>query len=324
MKGVVPPGREVAAGLLLVVGGLLTAAAAVRPVRAGVLGTAVAGPVGATGFVLLLAVGFGVLVGRFAVRFRAEVRHLDGPTPWAERLRAAAMVLLPGAAVAVPVLMLVFHGRAAPEPADPPHLVKVPLPVSSESPPPPPEPTGPADGQLFGMILAAAMAVLAVAAVVLFVVVLVLVVRRLRLRRMQAQPAPLLPAAPPRPEDVLAEAVATGLRALGGSDARAAVIACYAAMEGSLAASGVSRRVSENPTELLERAVTDDRVDRFHAEALTALFREARYSTHPMDEAHVRRARTALDAIAAGLANAGPEAGTSAGPEAAAAAGGPR
>ncbi|MFD0273986.1 DUF4129 domain-containing protein [Kitasatospora sp. NPDC127111] len=329
MKGVVPRGPGVAAGLL-VVGGLLPAAAALRPVRDGVLGTAVGGPVGSTGFVLLLAIGWGVLVGRFAVRFREEVRHLDGPTPWAERLRTAATVLLPGAAVAVPVLMLVFHGRVDAGPADPPHPVQAPVPTLSASPPPPAEPAEPGDGGVLGAIAGVVTAALAATVVVLFVIALVVALRRLRLRRVRARPVPPLPAAPPRPEEVLAEAVATGLRALGGSDARAAVIACYAAMEGSLAASGVSRRVSENPTELLERAVTDERVDRFHAEALTALFREARYSTHPMDDAHVRRARTALDAIAAGLANGGPaddgraDDGPANEPAAAAAAGGHR
>lgn len=85
-------GRPV--GVLLVVGGLLTAAAALRP-EGGLLGTAASGPVGSVGFVVLLGLGWAALVGRFAVRFREEVRNLDGPTPRAERLRAAAMLLLP-------------------------------------------------------------------------------------------------------------------------------------------------------------------------------------------------------------------------------------
>lgn len=157
-------------------------------------------------------------------------------------------------------------------------------------------------------ILMVGYAVLGLVALAGLVLLLMEVWRRLAVRRGRRAPG-LLPAAPPRPEDALAAAVATGRRALTGEDARAAVIACYAAMEGSLSASGVSRRASENPTELLERAVADHLVDRLPAQELTALFREARYSTHPMEGSHVQRAQTALDALAAGLATraAGPE-----------------
>lgn len=283
---------------VLVVAGLLVSAAALRP-DGGLLGTAATGPAGAAGLVVLLGAGWAVVVGRFAMRFREEVRHLDGPTPWAERLRQGASVLLPGAAVAVPVLMYLFRLRASGA-DDPPAVPLEPLPTLSTRPTPPPSmAVDEGSGSLFGLVFAGLIAVLAVAAVIALLVVLVSGLRRLRLHR--EGPASSLPAAPPRPEDVLAAAVATGRRALSGDDARAAVIACYAAMEGSLAASGVSRRVCDSPAELLERAVADDRVDRFHAKALTELFREARYSTHPMDDAHVRRAQTALDAISAHL-----------------------
>ena len=60
---------------------------------------------------------------------------------------------------------------------------------------------------------------------------------------------------PDEEQDVLAQAVDSGRRALlDGDDARAAVIACYAAMETSLAASGIARRASDSPQDLLERA----------------------------------------------------------------------
>lgn len=121
----------------------------------------------------------------------------------------------------------------------------------------------------------------------------------------------LPPRAPQEPYDsvdddereLLAQAVDSGRRALlGGEDARAAVIACYAAMEESLAASGVVRHASDSPQDLLERAVAKGLPAGEAAGALTALFREARYSRHPMDDGHRERAEAALGAIADGLA----------------------
>lgn len=77
-------------------------------------------------------------------------------------------------------------------------------------------------------------------------------------------------------QERLAHAVDSGRRALlAGTDARAAVIACYAAMEKSLADSGVIRRVSDSPQDLLERAVAGGLPTGAVAAVLTALFREA-------------------------------------------------
>ncbi|MFD0345454.1 hypothetical protein ACFQ0M_03880 [Kitasatospora aburaviensis] len=82
---------------------------------------------GAIGLVVLIAGGWAVLVGRFAVRFREEVRHLDGPTPRAERLREATVWLLGGATVLVPVLLFVFHNRTEGPPAKAlPAVIKLP------------------------------------------------------------------------------------------------------------------------------------------------------------------------------------------------------
>ncbi|MFE2176942.1 DUF4129 domain-containing protein [Kitasatospora sp. NPDC059462] len=286
--------------LLLIGGGLLLAAAALRP-DGGLLGTPGDPPVAGLGYVGLIALGWAGIVGRFAARFREEVRPLVGPTPRAERLREAAVVLLGGAAVLVPVLMFVLHSRTRPE-REEREVVEVPLPEITRSPPPE-ENDGPADGTpLLALLLYGLAAVL----VVLLVVSLVRLLRGLYRTRRRPRPLPAVDGVASE-EDVLAAAVATGLRSLHGADARAAVIACYAAMEGSLAASGLERRIGDSPAELLERAVADDRVDRAPAYALTELFREARFSSHPMDDGHVRRARAALDTIAARLAAAGGE-----------------
>ncbi|MFJ9951902.1 DUF4129 domain-containing protein [Kitasatospora sp. NPDC091207] len=288
------------AGVLLVVVGLVLAASALRP-DGGPLGSAHAAvPVSAVGFVLLLALGALIVIGRFAVRFREEVRRLTGPTPWAERTREATAALLAGAAVVVPVLMFVFHNRADTRRAGPPRDQPLPEIVTLPSASPPPEPRDPGSDGLIGVI-PVLFAVLGIALVIAVLVFAVLVLRRLRFVR--RRPPVVLPAAPARTEDALAAAVVTGRRALTGADARAAVIACYAAMEDSLALSGVSRQAPDSPTELLERAIADDRVDPVPARDLTALFREARYSTHPMDQSHVGRAQAALDALAERLAD---------------------
>lgn len=106
--------------------------------------------------------------------------------------------------------------------------------------------------------------------------------------------------APPAPEaeqSRLAEAVSAGRLALRGDDTRAAVIACYAAMEESLAANGVGRHASDSPADLLRRASGAGVLTSAAPAALADLFREARFSGHPMGREQLRRARTALDEI---------------------------
>jgi hypothetical protein len=115
------------------------------------------------------------------------------------------------------------------------------------------------------------------------------------------------PAAPLVIEDVsteeLREAVAEGRAALAGiDDARAAIIACYVAMERSLAERGTARGAADTPDELLARAVAAGVVRGGAAGRLTALFYEARFSTHPLDGGQRDAASAALDEIAAELA----------------------
>jgi hypothetical protein len=130
------------------------------------------------------------------------------------------------------------------------------------------------------------------------------------------------PAVPLVIEDVnteeLREAVAEGRAALAGiDDARAAIIACYVAMERSLGERGTARAAADTPDELLARAVASGVVRGGAAGRLTALFYEARFSTHPLGGGQRDAASAALDELAAelaarGSAAAGPEA---AGPE---------
>jgi hypothetical protein len=95
------------------------------------------------------------------------------------------------------------------------------------------------------------------------------------------------------------------------TDPRAAILAAYAAMSASLAAGlsrltspGAATRPSDTPTELLTRAVRSGLVSPGPATTLTDLFREARFSRHPMGPGQRRAAEGALALVRAELSGA--------------------
>jgi Domain of unknown function (DUF4129) len=103
----------------------------------------------------------------------------------------------------------------------------------------------------------------------------------------------------------LREAVESGRSALRAVDeARAAIIACYQAMETHLAERGAARGVAGTPGELLRRATERGLVRGTAAGRLTALFYEARFSSHPLGQPQRDAAEQALDELAADLAAA--------------------
>jgi len=115
-------------------------------------------------------------------------------------------------------------------------------------------------------------------------------------------------------EEQLREAVESGQSALGQlDDARAAIIACYAAMEQTLARAGTARATADTPDELLARAAGQGLIRTGAAARLTALFYEARFSSHPMPPARRDAARQALAELAASLADSEPAAGAGSG-----------
>jgi hypothetical protein len=119
-------------------------------------------------------------------------------------------------------------------------------------------------------------------------------------RRRRAAPVPVVPPSVPSP---LAAAVAAGSSALAGaSDAREAIIGCYAAMEESLAAAGSPRLAADTPEELLARAVGEGVTRTPAAAVLTRLFREARFSPHTLGGHQRSAAESALADIARDLA----------------------
>lgn len=104
-------------------------------------------------------------------------------------------------------------------------------------------------------------------------------------------------------ELALRNAVEQGRRALRTfDDTRAAIIACYAAMEDELTLRGAGRTVADTPDELLARAIRAGLIRGPAARALTRLFYEARFSTHPMTQVQRAGAELCLDELANSLA----------------------
>jgi hypothetical protein len=144
-----------------------------------------------------------------------------------------------------------------------------------------------------GSILTLLLVLVLVAAIVACVIVL----RRRPGQRAEAWPAP------GDDEEALRAAVESGRSALRElDDARAAIIACYLAMERSLASAGAARGAAETPDELLARAASAGLVRGEAAGQLTALFYEARFSSHPLPAAARTAAQRAIGELAASIA----------------------
>jgi hypothetical protein len=104
---------------------------------------------------------------------------------------------------------------------------------------------------------------------------------------------------------MLRDAVEAGRTALGElSEPRMAIINCYLAMERSLAQAGAARIAAETPDELLTRSISAGLLHGSAPGELTALFYEARFSTHAVPQSARDRALHALDVISADLRGA--------------------
>jgi len=233
---------------------------------------------------LVLAGVLALLVRRRRRRPEDEfARTLEPVAPWWVRalvtLAVLALIVLPVAAIVV-----ALRGRHGQQVAPLRPLVPV---------VPRPGGTAASPGQTgAAFLLGAVAAVLAVA---------VLVAAALWLRhRRRANAAPHDRAAAPSP---LADAVAAGTAALGATaGTREAIIACYSAMEASLATAGSPRRAADTPEELLSRAEGEGIIRTPAARRLTALFREARFSPHRLADAQRQAALAALGDIGDDLA----------------------
>lgn len=103
----------------------------------------------------------------------------------------------------------------------------------------------------------------------------------------------------------LQDALSAGTAALRDeADPRTAIIACYAAMEGSLAGAGAAPVASDTPDEVLARAASGGLIRSAAAGELTGLFRQARYGHRDMAEGERAAAQGALTRLQADLGGA--------------------
>jgi hypothetical protein len=287
-------GRVAAVALILL--GLCVDAVGVN--RSG--GAALHGKGLVQGYGLLIGSVYGVLVGALAVGHRKWQRANTTSAPFSKARRlytATSTVLVVGLVLGPLALILVGHGDRNRYPI---HI-----------PPPPPQPTptetvaGITSTPYHLDLLPYLIALGALLAIVVGVQIWRLLRRSVKVRLSVGPVIGTEPAQPDQEEEnaALADAMSAGRRALQGDDARAAIIACYAAMEESLAAVGIARDHADSPAELLDRAMAESVVRGPGPNALARLFREARFSTHPLGAQQLAAARDALEESISQLRN---------------------
>ena len=226
----------------------------------------------------------------------AATARVNAADAVAVKLRGVLIFVLSGGMIAVAVIVLVglhlhvFTARNA----------KLVIPPRQKLKTRPPAPLGPQSSSTFHFPLAIFLYSMLVVVLVAAIVLSIWWARRFS------------PAGVSGEDDFIAEdseglreAVESGRSALRNlDDARAAIIACYLAMEASLAERGTARAVADTPDELLARARATGIVRGTAATRLTALFYEARFSSHPLDHTQRDAAAQALDELAAALAEA--------------------
>jgi hypothetical protein len=243
------------------------------------------------GHVLPLVATFEFVLGALLIALWLIARRRPRPGHPADMLRAGLFRLIPIGMVTVAILAALSH------------LQPLPGRHTQTTPPVAPKQTTPRglktavgqNSEAVTYLFYALLALLLLAAIVACVLIL--------LRRVPAGPAGdvlLLD----DDDESLRDAIESGRRALRTfDDAQAAIIACYVAMEASLASAGTSRGAAETPDELLSRAARSGLLHGGAASRLTALFYEARYSSHALPPSARDEAVQALDAISAELAH---------------------
>ena len=111
--------------------------------------------------------------------------------------------------------------------------------------------------------------------------------------------------APRRVADEIARDATTQRHVLEQGSTRNAIVACWSRFEEQAAEAGVRRRPWETSAEFTLRVLDLVEAEGSAVTQLAELFREARFSEHPLGEPHRAEALAALDAIHAGLGTLG-------------------
>ncbi|HET8680422.1 MAG TPA: DUF4129 domain-containing protein [Micromonosporaceae bacterium] len=239
-------------------------------------------------------------------RFPGLAARLSPLRPWWPPLAVAGLLVAAGAATVLSAPSVTEVPLTTPSGDTPSFSWQPP----SEAPAAPPTDPGAASGgALPAWVMSVALLVCLVAAAAVVLPLLYLLLRAAISVRRGALPIDHTPTAPPAPrhEEVLA-AVDAGLADLSDADRdpRRAVIACWVRLEQAAAAAGTPRRPGDTSTDLVLRLLDAHRVDRPVLDRFAALYREARYATHPVGERERGQARSALRQLRGELAAGAP------------------
>ena len=226
-------------------------------------------------------------------------------------------------AVLLMTLVVTWAASTGPEPVltgegpSPHPTTRAPSAEPSASASPTPRPREPARHELppnfavaLGRLLRALATVFAVTVLAAAALALLLLVRGMH-ERWQLRRRP-----PPPPPEVDFDVVETARRVAGSiardaeqqrrlltddAQPRNGIVACWHRFEEQAADTGVVREDWETSAEFTLRVLELVEADSGPVTRLAALYREARFSDHPLDESHRRAALAALDAIHARL-----------------------
>ena len=142
----------------------------------------------------------------------------------------------------------------------------------------------------------AALVVLTVAGLVLIALVVWAIIRDQARRRARRATGWIPVREEPNTAEDLVAALDAGLEELSDTDRdpRRAVIACWVRLEQAAAAAGTPRHAGDSPTDLVARLLADHMVSADVLAGLAAVYREARFATHTVDETMRDQARAAL------------------------------
>ncbi len=180
-----------------------------------------------------------------------------------------------------------------------------PLPTLASTPPPSatPAPTAETNATPFdpSPVLITIVQLLLVLTIVVLLLAVALLIRSLLRRRphleLHEEPDFAIPLVPAE----LLEAARQRLSDLESGEPRNAIVAAWLGLETSAAATGLPRLPAETSSEYTERVIRVWPVDSERLGDLAALFREARFSVHPLGEAHRDRAVSDLRVLIADL-----------------------
>ncbi|MEO7448850.1 MAG: DUF4129 domain-containing protein [Humibacillus sp.] len=149
-------------------------------------------------------------------------------------------------------------------------------------------------------LIALVQIVLVITALIVLAVLVELVVRLWRRPHITVHDEPSFEI-PDVPEELL-QSLARRVDVLRTGSPRNAIVAAWLDLETSAGATGLPRDPAETSTEYTERVIGVWEVDRLRLSDLAALYREARFSVHPLDESHRERALTDLETLHTDLA----------------------